>query len=122
MDPEEYKRSLRADALRKRLELDILKIIEEKLRNGQMDAERAKAIARMVLDRLHPPLTLEQIHQIAPILDDHFAELARAVLPVIQDHEEEVRKIVSEHAQKLIKMGKIAEATQVMKQVTQPKV
>lgn len=46
MDPEAY---------RKKLELDILKIIEEKLRNGQMDAERAKSIARMVLDKLHPP-------------------------------------------------------------------
>src|SRR3990167_3999058 len=109
MDPEAY---------RKKLELDILTIIEEKLRNGQMDAERAKAIARMVLDKLHPPLTLEQIHQIAPTLDDHFAELARAVLPVIQDHEEEVRKIVSEHAEKLIKSGKIDEATIILKQAT----
>lgn len=54
-----------------------------------MDTERAKAIARMLLDKLHPPLTLEQIYQIAPT-----------------------------HAQKLIKQGKIEEATSVMKQVT----
>ncbi len=110
-----------SEVYRKKLELDILAIIEEKLRNGQMDAERARAIARMVLDKLHPPLTLEQIHQIAPTLDDHFAELARAVLPIIQDHEEEVRKIISEHAQKLINLGKINEATQVLKQATKPK-
>ncbi len=109
MDPEEY---------RKKLELDILAVMEEKLRNGQMDADRAKAIARMVLDKLHPPLTLEQIHLIAPALDDHFTELARAVLPVVQDHEEEVKKIVSKHAEKLIKSGKIDEATQVLKQAT----
>ena len=95
--------------------------MEEKLRKGEMDAERARAIARMLLDRLHPPLTLEQIHQIAPSLDDHFAELAKAVLPVIQDHEEEVRKIVSEHAAKLIKMGQIDEATNILKQANQPK-
>lgn len=113
MDPEEY---------RKKLELDILAIMEEELRNGQMDAGRAKAIARMLLDKLHPPLTLEQIHQIAPTLDDHFTELARAVIPIIQDHEEEVRKIVSEHAAKLIKMGKVDEATQVLKQTTHSKV
>lgn len=110
-----------AETYRKKIELDILKIMEEKLRNGQMDAERAKAIARMVLDKLHPPLTLEQIHQIAPTLDDHFTELARAVLPIVQDHEEEVKKIVSEHAEKLIKMGKINEATQVLKQATKSK-
>ncbi len=59
MDPEEY---------RKNLERNILAIIEQKLKNGQMDPERAASIARMVLDRLHPPLTLEQIYEIAPSL------------------------------------------------------
>src|SRR3989338_2836931 len=113
MDPEAY---------RKKLELDILTIIEEKLRNGQMDAERAKAIARMVLDKLHPPLTLEQIHQIAPTLDDHFTELAVAVLPDLLDHEEEVKKIVSEHAEKLIKSGKIDEALSALKQANKGQV
>lgn len=107
MDPEEY---------RKKLELDILKIVEEKLKNGQMDAERAKGIARMVLDKLHPPLTLEQIYEIAPTLDDHFAELAAAVLPVMQEHDEKIRTLVAAHAQKLIKLGKIDEANAVLKQ------
>lgn len=111
-----------AKVYEKKIELDILKIIEEKLRNGEMDADRAKAIARMVLDKFHPPLTLEQIHQIAPTLDDHFTELAKAVLPIIQDHEEEVRKIVSEHAEKLIKSGKIDEAIMVLKQATNKQV
>jgi len=104
---------------RKKLERDILAIIEEKLKNGQMDAERAKGIARLVLDKLHPPLTLEQIYQIAPTLDDHFAELAAAVLPVMQEHNEKVRTIVTQHAQKLIKLGKIDEASQVLKQAIQ---
>lgn len=112
MDPEEY---------RKKLEREILEIIEEKLKNGQMDAERASAIARMVLEKLHPPLTLEQIHQIAPTLDDEFSELSRAVLFVAKDHEEEVRKVVSEHAQQLIKSGKFEEAISVIGNVTKPK-
>lgn len=112
MDAEEY---------RKKIELDILKIIEEKLRNGQMDAGRAKAIARMVLDKLHPPLTLEQIYQIVPTLDDHFTELVAAVVPVIQEHDATISKIVSEHAEKLIKMGKIDEAAAILKQATHKK-
>lgn len=103
------------DVYRKKLEADILQIMEQKLLAGEMDAARAKAIARMLLDRLHPPLTLEQIHQIAPTLDDHFQELTVAILPVIHDHEEEVKKIVSEHAEKLIKMGKINEATAILR-------
>ena len=113
MNPEEY---------RKKLELDILKIMEEKLRNGQMDAERAKAIARMVLDKLHPPLTLEQIYQIVPTLDDHFTELAAAVLPVMHEHDARVSEIIAQHAGKLIKMGKVSEATSMLKQTTQSKV
>lgn len=107
-----------AEAYRKKLELDILRIMEEKLRNGEMDAQRAKKIAQMLLEKLHPPLTLEQIHQIAPTLDDHFQELTKAVLPVLKDHEEEVRNIVSQHAQKLIKLGRIDEATSALQQAT----
>lgn len=107
MDPEKY---------RKKLELDILKIIEEKLTKGEMEPERAQAIARMLLAKLHPPLTLEQIHQIAPTLDDHFTELAQAVLPILRDHREEVERIVSEHAVNLIKSGKFDQASSIMQQ------
>lgn len=110
MDPEE---------VRKKLELDILAIIEQKLTNGQMDVERAQDIARMVLDRLHPPLTLEQIFTVAPVLDDEFSELATAVLPVIEMHEEEIKRVVSEHAQNLIKSGKFDEAEELLKKTNQ---
>ena len=112
MDAEEY---------RKKIELDILKIIEEKLIAGQMDIEKAKAIAKMVLNKLHPPLTLEQIYQIVPTLDDHFTELAQAVVPVMREHEEQLSRIVSEHAGKLIKQGKIDEATSLLKQANEGK-
>ncbi len=110
MDPEE---------VRKKLELDILAVIEQKLTNGQMDVERAQDIARMVLDRLHPPLTLEQIFTVAPVLDDEFSELATAVLPVIEMHEEEIKRVVSEHAQNLIKSGKFDEAEELLKKTNQ---
>lgn len=105
-----------AENYRKKLELDILKIIEEKLTKGEMKPERAQAIARMVLDKLHPPLTLEQIYRIAPTLDDHFTELAQAVLPIIKDYRIEVEKIVSQHAVRLIKSGKFNEAGSMMQQ------
>lgn len=109
METEEY---------RKKLERDILAIMAEKLRKGEMDPDRARAIARMLLDKLHPPLTLEQIHQIAPTLDDHFTELTNAVLPVVQDHEEEMKEIVAHHAEKLIKSGKFDEALSELKKAT----
>lgn len=107
MDPEEY---------RKKLELDILKIIEEKLTKGEMEAERAQAIAKLILSKLHPPLTLEQIHLVAPTLDDEFAELVSAVMPVIHDHQKEVEEVVSGHAIKLIQSGKFEQASTIMRQ------
>lgn len=108
-----------AEEYRKKLELDILKIIEDKLKAGQMDTSRAKAIARLVLDKLHPPLTLEQIYEIAPTLDDNFSELASAVLPIKIEHNEKIKTIIAEHAQKLIQAGKTNQATTIIKQTIQ---
>lgn len=112
MNPEEY---------RKKLEREILEVIEEKLKSGEMDAPRAKDIARMVLDKLHPPLTLEQIHKIAPTLDDEFIELSAAILFVLQDHDEEIRTTVANHVEKLIKSGKLDEASDLIKSTTSQK-
>jgi thioredoxin-like negative regulator of GroEL len=107
MDAEEY---------RKKLELDILKIIEEKLQKGQMDLTRAQLIARMLLDKLHPPLTLEQIYKIAPTLDDHFTELSTAVLSLTEEHDEKIKNVVIEHAEKMIRSGRFDEAESLLKQ------
>lgn len=106
MDSEEY---------RKKLERDILDVIEQKLQNGQMDADRARAIARMVLDRLHPPPTLEQIFEIAPTLDDEFRELSTAILPILSDHDDKMASIVSGHIESLMKSGKVDAAYEVIK-------
>lgn len=107
MDPEEY---------RKKIERDILSIIEEKLKNGQIDASRAKIIARAVLDKLHPPLTLDQIYGNVSILDNNFKELASALLPVIREHDGQVKKIIALHAEKLIKEGNFDKAERVLKE------
>lgn len=110
-----------AEDKRKQLEQRILDIIEEKLLNGKMDSARARAIAQMVIDKLHPPLTLEQLYEIAPTLDDHFMELSQAVLPLLREHEDKVRKVVSEHAEKLIKQGKFEESLNILKSATRNK-
>lgn len=107
MDPEEK---------RKELERDILEIIEVKLAKGQMDIARAKQISRMILEVLHPPLSLEHIYAVAPTLDDEFKELSFAVIPFMEEHEEELKKVIVQYAQKLIKSGKFEEANKLLKQ------
>lgn len=105
MDPEEK---------RKQLESDVLKTMEERLSRGLMDAERAQSIARMLLAKLHPPLSLDQLYQVVPTLDDEFKELSDAVYPLLNEHDEIIRDKVSQHAEALIKSGKFDEAGKVL--------
>ncbi len=110
MDPEEK---------RKNIERDILRMIKEKLEKGEMNAERASKIAQLVLKTLHPGISLEDIYRTVPTLDDQFSELSTAVLPVLQEYEEKVEKIVTERVEALIKQGHFTEANQLVQQLTQ---
>ena len=105
MDTENY---------RKQIQEEILKIIEEKLKSRQMSAERAREIARYILNSLHPHMDMDQIHLAVQQFDDHFPELIPIVIKVSNDYEEQVKKIVGDYAGRLMKQGKIAEATDII--------
>lgn len=106
MDTEEY---------RKKVEKEILDVIEEKLKSQQMNAERAREIARYILTSLHPHMSLNQIHQVAQSFDDHFPELIPVVLQISNDYEDKVKKAVGEHVGNLLKQNKIDEASDLLK-------
>lgn len=77
MDNEEY---------RKKVELEILQIIEESLKVHQIDVNRAREIARYILSSLHPQMTLSQIHAVVQQFEDHFPELIPVVVKASQDY------------------------------------
>lgn len=106
MDTEEY---------RKKIELEVLEIIEQKLKARQMDAERAREIARYVLQALHPRMDINQIYAVVQNFDDHFPELIPIVIKVSNDYEEKVKKVVGEHVGNLLKQNKIIEASKLLK-------
>lgn len=108
-----------AEKKRNKIELDILRIIKEKLEKGEMNAERATKIAQLVLKTLHPGISLEDIYKVVPGLDDQFTELSGAVLPILQEYEDKVEKIVREKVESLIKQGHFTEAAQLEQQFTQ---
>lgn len=105
MDTEEYI---------KKIEQEILDIIEQKLKARQMNAERAREIARYVLQALHPRMDINQIHVVVQNFDDHFPELIPIVIKVSNDYEEKVKKIIGEHAGNLLKQNKITEASTLL--------
>ncbi|MDO8658953.1 MAG: hypothetical protein Q7K55_09515 [Candidatus Levybacteria bacterium] len=101
MDAEEYK---------KKIEKDVLEIIEKKLKEGEIKAERAKEIAGYVYDALHPRLSIDQIYKIAQNFDDHFPELKKVVVDASYDYEDRLREVVTKQVDKLISQNKIEEA------------
>ncbi len=106
MDTEEY---------RKKIEKEILNIIEERLKAREMNALRAREVASYILSSLHPHMTLDQIHSVAQNFDDHFPELIPVVLQVTNDYDDLVKKTVQEHVATLIKQNKIEEANILLK-------
>ena len=106
MDPEEE---------RKKIERDILEMIEERLKNGQLNAERTRQIAKLVLEKLGHHLEMEQLYEIVPRLADQFTELAGAILPLIQKHDDELRQTVNSKVHELIVKGNIDEADSVLR-------
>ena len=109
MDTEEY---------RKKIELEILEIIEQKLKAKQMNAQRAKEVAQYILSTLHPHMDINQIHTVVQDFDDHFPELVPVVLEVSRDYDERIKKAVVDHVGTLLKQGKIDEANTILKQAT----
>lgn len=106
MDTEKY---------RKEIEKEILIIIEQRLKTHQMNAARAREIARYILNSLHPHMTLNQIYETVQKFDDHFSELVPIVLKVSKDYEERIKKAVTDHVSYLLKQGNIDEANVLLK-------
>jgi HD superfamily phosphohydrolase len=106
----------------KKIELEILKIIEDSLKARQMNADRAREIAKYILSSLHPHMTLNQIQDVVQNFDDHFSELVPIVLEVSRDYEEKVKNAVANHVGTLLKQGKIEEANVLLKKAANKEV
>lgn len=101
MDSEEYK---------KKIEKEVLEIIEEKLKLGEIKADRAKEIAGYVYDALYPRMNIDQIYNVVQNFDDHFPELIKVVVNASYGYEDKVREVVTKQVDKLISQNKIEEA------------
>lgn len=89
--------------LKSEIQSKIVELITKKLETGQMTPDRAKEIARMILDKLSGDYTFEELIQIIPKLDDHFEELGQVIVPVMVDYEkrmrEEINTKINDHLQ-----------------------
>jgi len=106
---------MNTEQYRKKIEKEILKIMEQRLIAGELDAQRAREIAKFILESLHPYMTIDEIYKAVQSFDDHFQELVAVVLPVANEHEDKIRQIVTSHVNKLIKDKKVNEANVLLK-------
>ena len=112
MTPEEY---------RKKIEYKVVGIIEEGLRRGSLNSERVRSISRLVLDKLTPDLTIEEIYEVVPLLDDNFPELTPIVTQVLKDKDTEIVDLVVSKIHELLRNNQIKEAGMLVDNVLNQK-
>jgi hypothetical protein len=100
----------KAQELKEQLQQKIVDIITSKLASGEMNQDRAKEIAKHVLDVLPEEVSYQKLMEIIPTLDDHFFELSEAVIPIMVEYEKKVKAIINEKIAALLKMNKFDEA------------
>lgn len=103
----------KVQALREKLQNEIVNIVTNKLESGQINESRAKEIAQFVLEKLPRDISYQKLMEIIPTLDDHFEELTNAVLPIMVEYEQRMKKIIDEKIRSLIALGKLDEALNV---------
>jgi len=102
--------------LRERVQKSIVDIITKELEAGMMTEDRAKEIAKYVLDMLPEGISYEKLIELIPKLDDNFAELSAAVLPVMVEYERKMKSVLNEQITNLLKEGKLDDALQIANQ------
>lgn len=101
--------------LREYTQKAIVDVITAKLEAGSMTDERAKQIAKFVLDMLPEDISYQKLIDVIPKLDDDFSELATAVVPIMSAYEKKVKQAVDAQIHKLIDSGKLDEALALTK-------
>lgn len=110
------------DDIRQQLELKIVELLREKVDNEEMSEERRQQIAKIVLSLIKPGMTLEELYQAIPKLDDQCQELAPIILPYLRDYEQGVAKRAQAKIQELIDNGQYDQAVNLAESVIHQKV
>lgn len=105
------------DDIREQVEADIVDFIKKKVEAEEMTEDRAQSLAQLVLDKLKPGMSLEEIYKALPHLDDTFTEISHIIVPYLRDYEEGVTKPAISQVSNLIKSGRYKEAQELADRV-----
>jgi len=91
--------------LRQSVELRAVELIKGGLESGTISEPRAQELSQIVLDTIHPGMSLEELYRAIPKLDDTAPELSPVVLPVVRQYEETYGIKAVEDVRALIRTG-----------------
>ncbi|OGD94170.1 hypothetical protein A3A48_02840 [Candidatus Curtissbacteria bacterium RIFCSPLOWO2_01_FULL_37_9] len=91
------------EALRQKLEAMIVKELAEKLMAGEITGDRAKEIAKIVLDAVPENVTEVELIRTIAALDDKASELAGVVYRILSDKDEHEKSKKLDHLRNMIR-------------------
>jgi len=81
----------------------IVRELQEKLKTGEITGDRAKVIAKIVLEMVPEDIVEEELAKIIPQLDDKISELAGVVYQILSDKDEQERSKKLDHLRNMIR-------------------
>jgi len=103
-------------SMRELVQKAVVEVITKGLQDGTVTEERAKNIAKMILEKLPEGITYEEFITILPKLDDDYQEISGVIVPIMEQYETQMRKTNDVKITELIKDGKIDEALNLTNQ------
>lgn len=103
-------------SMRELVQKAVVEVITKGLQDGTVTEERAKNIAKMILEKLPEGITYEAFITVLPKLDDDYQEISGVIVPIMEQYETKMRKTNDGKITELIKDGKIDEALNLTNQ------
>lgn len=104
------------EELKKEVQARIVDLITRKLEAGQMSADRAREIAKMILDRMSGNISFEELIKLIPKLDDQFQELSQVIVPIMVDYEKRMREEINTKIDSHLKQKNFDEVLRIAKE------
>ena len=103
-------------SMREQVQKAVVEVITKGLQDGTVTEERAKNIAKMILEKLPEGIIYQEFITILPKLDDDYQEVSPVIIPIMEQYEAKMRETNDIKITELIKDGKIDEALNLTNQ------
>lgn len=104
------------NTMREKVQSEVVRIITRGLEAGTINEDRARSIAKLILEKLPEDIKLQELMEVIPQLDDEFTELSDVVVPIMTEYEEKVRTVVTDKVMRLIQARKFQIALKVTRE------